>query len=48
VHDRIQDSRLVVRNGYGHTSYDASNNCVVDIVDAYLMHGTLPKDGTRC
>lgn len=34
--------------GEGHTAYGRSNQCVIDVVDAFLVDGVLPADGTRC
>ncbi|WNB87593.1 alpha/beta hydrolase [Cellulomonas sp. ATA003] len=34
--------------GEGHTAYGRSNECVAAAVDAYLLQGTVPAEGTRC
>ncbi|SFA90702.1 alpha/beta hydrolase [Cellulomonas marina] len=39
---------LLTFEGEGHTAYRASNTCIADVVDAYLVEGTVPADGTRC
>jgi len=39
---------LLTYNGEGHTAYGRSNQCVVDVVDAYLVDGVLPDAGTTC
>ena len=39
---------LVTRDGDGHTGYHQGSRCVDAAVDAYLLDGTVPKDGTRC
>ena len=43
----LAEGVLVVREGDGHTSY-GSDRCVTEIVDAFLLDGTVPTDGTRC
>ncbi|AYG04681.1 alpha/beta hydrolase [Gryllotalpicola protaetiae] len=48
VHARMSNTRLLIRDGDGHTSYNGGNNCVDSAVDAYLMSGTLPQDNTHC
>jgi hypothetical protein len=45
---RTQDSAvLLTREGVGHGSYGI-NSCVDKAVDAALIHGTHPADGTVC
>ena len=39
---------LLTYEGEGHTAYGSSNDCIADAVDAYLLTGTVPADGTRC
>jgi pimeloyl-ACP methyl ester carboxylesterase len=39
---------LLTRDGDGHTAYGSGNQCIKKIVDAYLVDGTVPKDGTTC
>lgn len=39
---------LVVRDGDGHTAYNSDNDCIDDIVEAYLVSGEVPEDGTTC
>ncbi|WP_447587523.1 alpha/beta hydrolase [Cellulomonas persica] len=39
---------LLTYEGEGHTAYGRSNDCITDAVDAYLIDGTVPTDGTRC
>lgn len=45
---RLDDAVLLTREGVGHTSYGTSGPCVDDAVDAALIDGTLPADGTVC
>lgn len=44
----LSSASLLTYEGEGHTAYGSSNACVTDAVDAYLLSGTLPDDGTRC
>lgn len=39
---------LLTRVGDGHTGYRQGNSCIDTTVDAYLLAGTVPKDGKRC
>ncbi len=39
---------LLTRDGDGHTAYGSGNQCIKKTVDAYLVDGTVPKDGTTC
>lgn len=39
---------LLTYEGEGHTAYGRSNSCILDTVDAYLVDGTVPAEGTRC
>ncbi len=39
---------LLTREGDGHTAYSSGNRCIVKAVDAYLVDGTVPRDGTTC
>ena len=48
VHARMANSRLLIRDGDGHTSYGDGNTCIDNAVDGYLEKGTLPKDNTHC
>jgi pimeloyl-ACP methyl ester carboxylesterase len=43
----LQGSRLLSYAGWGHTAYGRSA-CVTRIVDAFLLHGSLPARGTVC
>ncbi|HXY94071.1 MAG TPA: alpha/beta hydrolase, partial [Acidimicrobiia bacterium] len=44
---RIADSRLLTFVSTEHTAY-TKNGCIDDAVDAYLLHGDLPRPGARC
>lgn len=39
---------LLSYEGEGHTAYGRSNDCIDAAVDAYLIQGTVPEDGTTC
>lgn len=45
---RLKGAVLLTREGVGHTSYRTSGPCVDAAVDAVLINGTLPADGTVC
>ncbi|GIG37488.1 alpha/beta hydrolase [Cellulomonas pakistanensis] len=44
----LDSGTLLTYEGEGHTAYGRSNTCIADAVDAYLLEGTVPDDGTRC
>lgn len=44
----LESGVLVSRDGDGHTAYNKGNQCVDDAVHAYLIDGTVPKDGLEC
>ncbi|WP_316932110.1 alpha/beta hydrolase [Nocardioides marmotae] len=46
--DQLEPAVLLTRDGDGHTGYQAGNACVDEIVEDYLIDGTVPEDGTRC
>ena len=39
---------LLTYDGEGHTAYGRSNQCITDVVDAYLVDGVVPEDGVQC
>ena len=39
---------LVSRDGDGHTGYNAGNQCVDDVVEAYLVSGKVPASDVDC
>ena len=45
---QLDSGVLVRRDGDGHTGYNAGNDCVDQAVEAYLIGGTVPKDGLAC
>lgn len=44
----LDSATLLTYEGEGHTAYGRSNSCIADAVDAYLVDGTVPAEGTRC
>jgi pimeloyl-ACP methyl ester carboxylesterase len=46
--DQLDSGVLVKRDGDGHTAYGSGNDCIDDLVDAFFVDGTVPKDGTTC
>jgi hypothetical protein len=44
----LESGRLITRDGDGHTAFQRGNSCVDDVVEAFLIKGTVPKDGLRC
>ena len=45
--DTLEDGRLVVVDAEQHTGYGV-NQCVIDVVNDYLIDLTPPADGTEC
>lgn len=49
LNDMGSNARLVIHNGYGHTSRYDPSSCTDSVGKAYIMHGTLPEgDVTDC
>lgn len=46
--DQLGSAVLISRDGDGHTAYTSGNRCIKDLVDAYLVDGKVPKNGTLC
>ena len=46
--DQLESGVLLTRDGDGHTGYNVGNECVDEVVEAYLVDGTVPEDGQRC
>jgi len=42
------NARLLTRVGTGHAAFGSGNQCAQSAMEAYLVSGTLPPDGTRC
>ena len=45
---QLGGARLLTHEGYGHTAYPSGNPCISRAVEDYLLHGTLPQEGTVC
>lgn len=45
---QLDSGVLLSREGDGHTAYHRGNQCIDDALDAYLLDGQVPEDGTRC
>ncbi len=45
---QLESGHLLSWNGDGHTAYQRGSTCIDNAVDAYLIDGTLPADGTLC
>jgi hypothetical protein len=43
----LADGHLLVYDGEAHTAYGRTA-CIDDLVDAYLLTGALPPEGTVC
>lgn len=48
VADTLASGHLVTYDGEGHTAYNKSNACINDVIDAFLVDGTVPTDDPRC
>lgn len=44
----LSSGRLLTYDGDGHTAYRLGSGCIDDAVDAYLVGGEQPEDGTTC
>jgi pimeloyl-ACP methyl ester carboxylesterase len=44
----LENGHLVTYEGEGHTAYNKSNQCINDVVDAFLIDGTVPESDPRC
>jgi pimeloyl-ACP methyl ester carboxylesterase len=44
----LSDGHLLTYVGDGHTAYRRGSRCIDKAVDAYLLRGTVPKEGLRC
>lgn len=45
---QLANARLLTVNGYGHTAFLNPSACASAAEVAYLIHGTLPPQGTVC
>jgi pimeloyl-ACP methyl ester carboxylesterase len=46
--DQIDSGVLLTFDSSPHTAYRKGSDCIDSAVDAYLIDGTVPPDGTRC
>jgi pimeloyl-ACP methyl ester carboxylesterase len=46
--DQLQSGVLLTFDGDGHTAYNRGSSCVNRAVEAYLVGGQVPDDGTTC
>ena len=46
--DQLDSGQLLTWEGNGHTAYGGDAPCVNDAIDAYLLSGTMPKEGLTC
>lgn len=44
----LSSGELLTYEGEGHTAYGRSNDCIIEAVDAFMLAGTVPAEGTRC
>lgn len=45
---QLSSGVLLTREGDGHTAYLSGNKCIYAAVNAYLVEGTVPAEGTVC
>lgn len=45
---QLSSGHLLTRKGQGHTGYNQGSTCTDRAVEAYLVGGVVPKDGTVC
>ena len=45
---QLSSGRLLTREGTGHTAYLEGSACINEAVEAYLVAGDVPKEGTVC
>ncbi len=47
--DQLASGVLVTYDGDGHTAYgQTGSDCIDEVVDAFLVEGTVPEDGVAC
>lgn len=46
--EQLESGVLVTYEGEGHTGYNKGSSCVNDVVDDYLINGTVPKADPKC
>jgi len=45
---QLSSGRLLTYVGDGHTAYQRGSTCIDNAVNAYLLDGSVPAEGTRC
>jgi pimeloyl-ACP methyl ester carboxylesterase len=48
AHEVLKGGFLLTFKGEGHTAYGRSNVCISDVVDGFLINGTLPEKEPTC
>jgi hypothetical protein len=48
VAGELDNATLLTFDGDGHTAYTSGSRCIDQAVDAYLLEGTMPAEGTVC
>jgi len=48
VAEQLADATLLTHDADGHLAYTRGSSCIDDAVDAYLLRGTMPAEGTVC
>ncbi|MFW6772810.1 alpha/beta hydrolase [Nocardioides sp. CPCC 205120] len=46
--EQLESGVLLTREGEGHTAYGSGNDCIDETVEAFLVDGEVPDDGTTC
>ncbi|MFR9724347.1 alpha/beta hydrolase [Streptomyces sp. MS19] len=46
--EQLESATLLTYDGDGHGAYGGNSTCVDDAVNAYLVEGTVPAEGTTC
>ena len=46
--DQLQNGHLVTYEGEGHTAYTTGDSCVLGVVDAFFIDGTVPASDPSC
>lgn len=46
--DQLESGVLLTYEGEGHTAYTRGSECIDRTIDAFLLDGTMPKEGARC
>jgi len=46
--DQLENGHLVTYEGEGHTAYTTGDSCVLGVVDAFFIDGTVPESDPNC